>query len=108
MSEERRPALPEGVPLPADPAVRENLERILASPSSRSAQEDVGFLALPEQRGLRLQLELTRAERFLTEHEVRSTIVVFGGTRVVERSVAEERLRAAEERAAANPGDAAA
>ncbi len=105
MSEERRPALPEGVPLPEDGAVRENLERILASPASRSAQEDLGFLALPEQRGLRLQLELTRAERFLTEHEVRSTIVVFGGTRVVERGVAEERLRAAEERAAASPGD---
>src|SRR5690606_27146195 len=60
----------------------------------------------PELRPVRLQLELLKPEMLLDEHQVESTIVVFGGTKIVEEANAQERLRAAEEAAKANPKDA--
>ncbi len=95
-------------PVPVDPAVRENLERILASPSTLRAHEDFGWLSRDELRGTRLELELERAEAIISEAGVAGTIVVFGGTRVVERPDAESRLAEAEEALAAAPGDAEA
>lgn len=95
-------------PVPEDPAVRENLEKILASPSTLRAHEDFGWLSRDELRGTRLELELERAEAIISEAGVTGTIVVFGGTRVVERPEAERRLAEAEAAAAASPGDAEA
>ena len=87
------------------PEVERNRERILASPSSRRAHEDLGFLARTELRGMRLQLELLRAETLLAEQGVGSTIVVFGGTRVVERDLAARRLADAERHLEESPSD---
>jgi len=95
-------------PVPEDPAVRENLEKILASPSTLRAHEDLAWLARDELRGSRLELELERAEAIISEAGVTGTIVVFGGTRVVERPEALRRLAEAEAAAAAAPGDAEA
>ena len=95
-------------PVPEDPAVRENLEKILASPSTLRAHEDLAWLARDELRGSRLELELERAEAIISEAGVTGTIVVFGGTRVVERPEAERRLAEAEAAATAEPGDAEA
>ena len=95
-------------PVPEDPAVRENLEKILASPSTLRAHEDLAWLARDEMRGSRLELELERAEAIMSEAGVTGTVVVFGGTRVVERPDAERRLAEAEAAAAAAPGDAEA
>ncbi len=95
-------------PVPEDPAVRENLEKILASPSTLRAHEDLAWLARDELRGSRLELELERAEAIISEAGVTGTIVVFGGTRVVERPEAERRLAEAEAVASASPGDAEA
>lgn len=95
-------------PVPEDPAVRENLEKILASPSTLRAHEDLAWLARDELRGSRLELELERAEAIISEAGVTGTIVVFGGTRVVERPEALRRLAEAEAAAAAVPGDAEA
>ncbi len=92
---------------PLDEAAQENLEKILASRSYLRAQEDLEFLASPELRPVRLQLELMKTEELMQLEGIRSTIVVFGGTRVVERDEAERRLAAAEERAAKSPGDPA-
>jgi hypothetical protein len=88
---------------PEDP--KENLARILSSPAYLKAQEDLGFLSRPELRGVRLLLELEKAEMALREENVRSTIVLFGGSRVVERGVAEKRLEEAAAEAASRPGD---
>ena len=99
---------------PEDPRItpengaEENLAKILGSPSYLEAYLDPGFLARPELRGIRLQLELEKVEMALREENVRSTIVVFGGTRIVEREIAEARVAAAEAKAAAAPGDPAA
>ena len=65
-----------------DPAAKENLRRILASPSYFRAEEDLAFLARPELRPVRLQLELVKAETILREQKIASTIVVFGSTRL--------------------------
>jgi uncharacterized protein (TIGR00730 family) len=79
------------------------LAAILNSPSYRLAENDTDFLRRPELRPVRLQLELLKPEMALSEQGVRSTIVVFGGTRILERSVAEAQLEAAQATAAAEP-----
>ncbi len=81
------------------------IQAILDSPSYELAERDVGLLMMPELRPVRVQLELLKPELFLTEQQVRSTIVLFGGTQIVERAAAEERLRAAQAALAAKPGD---
>ncbi len=80
-----------------------NLKAILSSPSYKLAEQDVDFLARPELRPVRLQLELLKPEMALRDDNIRSTIVVFGGTQVVELAEARRRLRAAKALAAKNP-----
>jgi uncharacterized protein (TIGR00730 family) len=89
------------------PRGKGNLQAILNSPSYTLAEQDEAFLARPELRPVRLQLELLKPELTLSQHNVRSTIVVFGGTQVVERREAQRRLRAAKRRAVEHPRDAA-
>lgn len=73
----------------------DNLQAIFASPTYKLAEEDTDFLARPELRPVRLQLELLKPEMAFQEQGVRSTIIVFGGTQVIERPAAEVRLNAA-------------
>src|SRR5690349_10672967 len=79
-------------------AVERNRQAILASPSYRLAELDVDFIGRAEQRPVRMQLELDKAETVLREGGIRSTVVVFGGTQIVPRDVAEARLVDAEAR----------
>jgi len=81
----------------------ENLQAILNSPSYVLAERDVDFLARPELRPVRLQLELLKPEMALIEQGVRSTIVVFGSTQIVEPEAAKIRLEQARTAAAADP-----
>src|SRR5436190_338446 len=90
------------------PSKSANLKAILASPNYKLAEQDVDLLARPELRPVRLQLEFLKPELALHEHNVRSTIVVFGGTQVVERREAQRRLRAAKALLAKKPNDPAA
>jgi len=78
-----------------DPAADENLAAIIRSPSYLLAENDTEFLKRPGLRPLRLQLELLKPEMIQVEHDITSTIVVFGGTRIVETREAEDRLAAA-------------
>lgn len=54
------------------------------SPSYRLAYADDDFLCREELRPIRLQLELLKAEMILSEHGVKSTVVMFGGARIPE------------------------
>ena len=72
-------------------------QKIVQSPSYRLASEDTDFLNRDSLRPVRMQLELLKPEIALVEQNVHSTIVAFGGTQIVERPVAEERLRIARE-----------
>ena len=82
-----------------------NLEDILRSPSYRVAHEDIEFLNLPELRPVRMQLELLKPEMTLIREGVGSTVVIFGGTQVIEKDEAEERLAKAEDELKKSPSD---
>src|SRR5438105_15964117 len=75
-------------------------------PNYLLAEDDIAFLKRPDLRPVRLQLELLKPELLLEEHAISSTLVVFGGTQIVERVEAERRLKVAQEAAAADPTDA--
>jgi uncharacterized protein (TIGR00730 family) len=78
---------------------------IRQSTSYRQAHTDVDFMGREELRPVRLQLEMLKPELIQAEQGVRSTVVVFGGTRVVEKAEGERRVAAAEEALAAAPDD---
>ncbi len=103
---QRKRPLPEQRPTRAERELPEVVQRIIASPSYRPADEDLDFLQQPETRGIRLQLEYRKAETLLREHHIAHTIVVFGGTRIRERAAAERALHEAEQALAADPGNA--
>ncbi len=70
---------------------------ILESSSYVRADRDAAFLQRDELRHVRLQLEYLKPELALQEHDIRSTIVLFGGARIVEPQVAQQKLQAIEE-----------
>jgi hypothetical protein len=80
---------------------------ILQSPTYRLAEMDTEFLARPELRPIRLQLELLKPEMAFAEAQVASTIVVFGGTHVVDEPEARQRLQDARAALDAAPDDPA-
>jgi hypothetical protein len=102
----RRRPLP--TPCADEPQASERLQRILASPSYRRADLDLEFLDRDEARPSRLALEYQKPELLLREAGVRATIVVFGGTRLVEPAVAARTLALAQQTQAAHPDDPAA
>ena len=85
--------------------VAENMERILSSPSYLLAQDDPALLTMEEMRGVRMLLELGKPELALLADKIHSTVIVFGGTQIVERTTAERRLSEARRTATAAPGD---
>jgi uncharacterized protein (TIGR00730 family) len=72
--------------------VAENMEKILSSPSYSLAQDDRHLLDKSEMRGVRMLLELGKPELALQADNITSTVIVFGGTQIVERPAAERRL----------------
>ncbi|MDP6717026.1 MAG: TIGR00730 family Rossman fold protein [Pirellulaceae bacterium] len=80
-----------------------NLKAIVNSPSYRLAEMDTDFLSRPELRPVRTELELLKPEMTFEEQGIISTIVAFGGTQIVERNEAEERLAQAESALKASP-----
>lgn len=85
--------------------VAENMERILLSPSYLLANEDQPLLAREEMRGVRMLLELGKPELAFQADKIHSTVIVFGGTQIIERHAAERRLAEARRAAAADPKD---
>ncbi len=81
------------------------LELILSSPTYRRAEDDPAFIKSPELRPLRLAMELMKAELAQASRGIRGTIVVFGGTRIIERAQALERLEACRQRLKEAPED---
>jgi uncharacterized protein (TIGR00730 family) len=88
--------------------VADNMEQILSSPSYKLAQDDPALLQKVEMRGVRMLLELEKPELALQADAIHSTVIVFGGTQIVEKTAAERRLSEARRLAAAAPGDAKA
>ncbi|MHC4178885.1 MAG: LOG family protein [Planctomycetota bacterium] len=88
-----------------DEQAEKNLQEILRSPSYRVAYKDVDFLTSADLRPTRMELELLKPELAFQQQEIRSTIVVFGGTRIAEPAAAQERLDRARASLAETPDD---
>ena len=84
----------------------ERVQRLVASPAYREADEDLALLQQPQMRGIRLHLDYWKAEGLLKAHGIAQTIVVFGSTRLCEPAAARRCLDAARRALAASPGDA--
>ena len=81
------------------------VRRLLHSPAYKVAYYDSDFLGQDYCRPYRLQLELMKPEVLLRQQHIKSTIVVFGGTRLVERTEAEARVHRAQAALKRSPGD---
>ncbi len=84
---------------------RKLLTQILRSASYRRADQDLEFLGRDALRPVRLQLELLKPELIQQEEDIRSTIVVFGSSRLVEPTEAKQRLVKAKAALARKPYD---
>ena len=104
----RQQPLPWHRPKPPDedPDAASRIRAILASPSYVPAEQDVAFLARDEARGVRLQLEYLKAETLLHEHDIRDTVVVYGGTRIAEPAAARRSVEALRQALETDPRNA--
>jgi uncharacterized protein (TIGR00730 family) len=93
------------VPAEDDPGHDERIRTIKNSGSYRIAHTDPDFMGRVELRPVRLQLELLKPELVMQEHGVSSTIVVFGGTRIVERGEAQRKVDEARRESQRHPED---
>ena len=75
------------------------------STSYRLAFQDQDFLLRQEVRPIRLQLELLKPELTLQEHQIESTIVVFGSARLLDPEEASVRLEKVLDGLKKNPDD---
>lgn len=73
------------------------------SPSYRLAYTDNDFLLRDELRPLRFQLELLKPELIQEEYGIKSTVVIFGSTRIPDPETAQDDLSRAEAAVAADP-----
>ena len=89
-----------------DKEAKANIQEIFNSPSYRQAPLDIDFLQRDELRPVRLQLELLKPELIFKEEGIRSTIVVFGGTQILESSEANRHLDTAKAAFDASPNNA--
>jgi uncharacterized protein (TIGR00730 family) len=78
-----------------DPDAPERIKRIMENSSFRRADQDLDLLKRDELRPTRLQLEFLKPELILAEHRICGTIVVLGGTRVIEPAAARRNVERA-------------
>jgi uncharacterized protein (TIGR00730 family) len=83
------------------------VKRLKKSPAYKIAYHDEDFIDTDNLRPVRLQLELLKPELILRKQKIVSTIVVFGGTRILEPRKAEVQVKKIEAKLKRKPGDAA-
>ncbi len=92
-------------PVSEDPEGPARQKRIMDSPSYRLAIEDTDFLSGYTARGVRMQLDYMKPERILGVNGIEKTIVVFGGTRIVEKETAKRKVEELRDRLLADGED---
>ena len=75
--------------------VSKNLELIISSSNYQLAHEDRELLNSDEMRGVRMLLEINKPEKILEEQNILSTIIVFGGASLTDKSSIDHRLELA-------------
>ena len=103
----RKEPLPWQSPKPSDedPDCPDKLQAILNSPSYIPAVEDVDFLDGEDARGVRIQLDYLKPDKILRRHNIQHTIVVFGSTRIIETSAAQQKIAYLREALLEKPND---
>lgn len=97
-----------GIPLSSqltEADLQELEKKLLASPTFKLAFEDDDFLGQRDLRGVRLQLEMRKPDMALKENNIRSTIVVFGGTRILSEEQSRIKIMKLESKLKENPDD---
>ncbi|MBO8242537.1 LOG family protein [Prochlorococcus marinus XMU1410] len=69
-----------------------NLNLIINSDTYKLAHEDIGLLSRNEMRGVRMLLEITKPDLILEENKILSTIIIFGGSSIAEKSNTKKRI----------------
>ncbi len=85
--------------------VKINRNAIRDSTSYELAEYDINFLKRDENRPLRMQLELLKTETLLRENDIRSTVVIFGGTQIVPQDEAAAHMVRAQTHLKDRPND---
>ncbi len=80
----------------------ERLNEIISHSSYKLAYLDQEYITRKDLRPLRLELELLKPQMMLEEANVKSTVVVFGGTQIVSEEEADQRVAKAKAACAAN------
>ena len=103
----RAEPLPESEPKASedDPGAPARIQALLDAPSYRRADQDVDFLNLDEAHGLRLHLDYLKSELLLKAQGVRSTVVIFGSTRITEPASARRHVEQLERALQDQPDD---
>ena len=81
------------------------IARLKKTPAYRIAYTDKEFLDSGHARPVRLQLELLKTEIGMRKNNIKSTIVTFGGTRIIEPTEAIKRITSLEKRLEKKPSD---
>lgn len=88
-----------------DPEAPIRIRRILESPAYVRADSDSSFLHRDELRHARLSLEYLKTELILQEQEIESTIVLFGGARIMKPGTARREVDLLKAELVQNPDD---
>ena len=83
--------------------VTKNLELIISSSNYQLAHEDRELLNSDEMRGVRMLLEINKPEKILEEQNILSTIIVFGGASLTDKSSINNRLELAKNSLSKDP-----
>ena len=75
--------------------VSKNLELIISSSNYQLAHEDRELLKSDEMRGVRMLLEINKPEKILEEQNILSTIIVFGGASLSDKSSIDHKIELA-------------
>ena len=89
----------------SDVDLEKRLNDIMEHPSYRLAFRDLDFLGLEDLRPLRLEMELLKPEMCLEEKNIKSTICVFGGTQILPKEEADQKMTDAKKAVEANSHD---
>lgn len=87
------------------PPGRDTTDSIRQSQTYITAIEDIDFLRGNHARGVRLQLDYLKPEILMQEHGIKSTIVVFGGTRISDKELSDQSIAKLERLQTKNPDD---
>jgi len=90
---------------PSEHELKEMQTRLLETPAYRLSYRDPDFMSRRELRAVRLQLELLKPDLTLREMNINSTIVVFGGTRILSEEQSRIRIIKLETQLKERPSD---